>query len=437
MAQLTGTELIKDEQGIRSLQTVLHIAEELGRSEDRVLAHVAPGEMVIPEGVLAVNPDIKDQIYEQFRQMGIDPEQYVVGSPHMSINPITGQPEFGFFKKIFKKLGKIAKVVAPIAINFIPGIGPLASAALTAGLGKASGLSTKQALLGGALSFAGGKFFGGAGAGAGGAAKKGIFGGTFGPKVRAGIGSFFNPAKGATGIFGGKIGPGIRSGIGSLFGGGQGTAEYTVQSGDTLSEIAAKNNTTVAALMKANPGITDPNLIYAGSTLSIPGQGGSFWENLLGGQAGQAGQADQTGLAGLLRGQAGQPQGTDVFGGGILDTLLKLAAINQLRKQESKDPAEVVPVGADAFSAVGQGGEGSPIDYRVLNLQPALMPGVAYANVGQPTKMEHGGITSLENSGDITPAWLEPGEFVMTKKATGNIGAQNLYKMMKQAEGMG
>ena len=39
--------------------------------------------------------------------------------------------------------------------------------------------------------------------------------------------------------------------------------------------------------------------------------------------------------------------------------------------------------------------------------------------------------------GDITLARLEPGEFVMTKKATDNIGARNLYKLMKQAEGMG
>jgi hypothetical protein len=65
-----------------------------------------------------------------------------------------------FGKKLKKVIKKVApKVVAPIAINFIPGIGPIAGAALTAAAGKASGLSTKQALLGGALSFAGGKLF--------------------------------------------------------------------------------------------------------------------------------------------------------------------------------------------------------------------------------------------------------------------------------------
>jgi LysM repeat protein len=416
MTQLTSTELIKDEQGIRSLQIALHTAEELGRSEDRVLAHVAPGEMVIPEGVLAVNPDIKDQIYEQFRQMGADPEQYVVGSPYMSINPITGQPEFGWFKKKFKQLGKVVKKVAPIAM-LVPGVGTALGGVLGGlGGGITSVLGKVAPRLAGALGSAGSTIASGI-AGLGIPGISSIAGGTAG-----GFGGIKNALTTKAGLFGG--GP-----LGGMVGGAQPT-EYTVQSGDTLSEIAAKNNTTVEALMKAN-GITDPNLIYAGSTLSIPGQGGNVVGNLISGQTGQGG------IPSILGQGYGQPQGGGLFGGSGLETLLKLAAINKLRKEESKDPAEVVPVGADAFSAVGQGGEGSPIDYRVMKLQPALMPGVAYANVGQPKKMEHGGIASLEDPGDITPAWLEPGEFVMTKKATGNIGARNLYKMMKEAEGMG
>ena len=50
---------------------------------------------------------------------------------------------------------------------------------------------------------------------------------------------------------------------------------------------------------------------------------------------------------------------------------------------------------------------------------------------------QQGGIMGLEGLGDITPAFLEPGEFVFTKKATDNIGAKRLYKLMKQAEQMG
>lgn len=48
-----------------------------------------------------------------------------------------------------------------------------------------------------------------------------------------------------------------------------GGSTYIVQPGDTLYTIATIFNTTVQALMSAN-GITDPNTIYIGQTLSIP-----------------------------------------------------------------------------------------------------------------------------------------------------------------------
>lgn len=47
-------------------------------------------------------------------------------------------------------------------------------------------------------------------------------------------------------------------------------ATYKVQAGDTLSEIAAANNTTVDQIAKAN-GISNVNLIHAGQELTIPG----------------------------------------------------------------------------------------------------------------------------------------------------------------------
>ena len=43
---------------------------------------------------------------------------------------------------------------------------------------------------------------------------------------------------------------------------------YTIQSGDTLSQIAQKQGTTVAQLMASNPQITDPNKIQAGAQLN-------------------------------------------------------------------------------------------------------------------------------------------------------------------------
>jgi LysM repeat protein len=47
-------------------------------------------------------------------------------------------------------------------------------------------------------------------------------------------------------------------------------ATITIQKGQTLSGIAKEQGTTVDALLKANPSIKNPNLIYAGSALNLP-----------------------------------------------------------------------------------------------------------------------------------------------------------------------
>jgi len=45
---------------------------------------------------------------------------------------------------------------------------------------------------------------------------------------------------------------------------------YTIKSGDTLSQIAKRYNTTIAILMEINPAITDANKIYANTTIYVP-----------------------------------------------------------------------------------------------------------------------------------------------------------------------
>ncbi len=49
----------------------------------------------------------------------------------------------------------------------------------------------------------------------------------------------------------------------------------TVRSGDTLSASAARNGVSLSALLRANPQIKNPNLIYPGQTVQIPGHDGS------------------------------------------------------------------------------------------------------------------------------------------------------------------
>ena len=50
------------------------------------------------------------------------------------------------------------------------------------------------------------------------------------------------------------------------------STEYTIKKGDTLSLIAKNYNTTVELLLKANPNIKNPNLIFPGEKIKIPGK---------------------------------------------------------------------------------------------------------------------------------------------------------------------
>ncbi len=53
----------------------------------------------------------------------------------------------------------------------------------------------------------------------------------------------------------------------------QGTATYTVKSGDTFSSIAKKYNTSQSNLLSLNPRIKDANKIYVGQTINVPSSG--------------------------------------------------------------------------------------------------------------------------------------------------------------------
>jgi hypothetical protein len=88
----------------------------LGRNEDNFIAHVARGEMVVPP---VISEDTRERLYKEMQAVGLDPREYTVGG-NMTINPITGMPEFGWFKKTFKSVKKVIKKVAPYAA-VIPG----------------------------------------------------------------------------------------------------------------------------------------------------------------------------------------------------------------------------------------------------------------------------------------------------------------------------
>ena len=170
---------------------------------------------------------------------------------------------------------------------------------------------------------------------------------------------------------------------------------------------------------------------------------GFDWSSILSGLGGLGG------LGSLIGGIAGLST-PDVSGGfleTIFDLLKRKKAIDEYNKYK-------VPTGQmDAQSEIGkQWGLPTRKSMLMQGLKPNYLQDQKYAmNLGQTTpaathtvgtpyieKAKHGGIMGIQQSyGDITPAFLEPGEFVFTKKATDNIGAKRLYKLMKQAEQMG
>ena len=97
---------------------------QMGRFGDTSMAHVSPGEMVVPKEILDRQPNLQRGIMGAIAQEGMDPRRYTVGAPQNSINPMTGQPEYFNLKKLLK-----------FAAPFV--LGPMVGGTL----GKALGLS--------------------------------------------------------------------------------------------------------------------------------------------------------------------------------------------------------------------------------------------------------------------------------------------------------
>jgi len=436
----------------------------LGRNEDSFLAHVAPGEMVVPP---VISDKTKRRIDTELRHAGLDPRNYRVGE-YMTINPITGMPEFGFLSKVFKGAKKIAtaplkvtkkivksdafKKLAPIAANFIPipGVGPLAAMAIRGAIGGlASGKGLKGAALGAALSTAGGAMAG---------MKPGMS-----PALAAGTkitpqNYFKATAFGKNPFTSFKSGInalGGQQGIGSMLGGGGNpmmmqTGLGSFSDNPMLMQTSMADYKTKEFNRLIEEGM-DPNTAAA--------------------------IADQ--LTGMDRFNYGIDRFKQ-FGqglGGILDSVYQGIRLKNLLKQRKTDksPAELVPTGLKAFDTYSNVG-----DFGIGNLSPMLVEGAKYVNqspdmAGKGNKVitaeyggmvdkymgggmideymgggmvdkymgggiidqyQHGGIYDKDDGpGDIAPAMLEPGEFVLTRDAVkGAGGPEVLYPLMAQLE---
>ena len=200
-----------------------------GRGPDTTLAHLTPGEVVLPPEMME-SPEFETAVENRFRELDLNPEQYVVGMGIASLNPQTGLEEFGFFKKLGKSIKKIAKKIAPVAgplANLIPGVGPIVAGAIGAATNVVGGKGLKGAISGALGGYGTGKLIGGIGGLSGTTGKAFTDLGPIG-KIQ-------------------KVFAGAKQGIGSLFGGGLSPAE---QLGNLSQQSPALRDSIEKSLME-------------------------------------------------------------------------------------------------------------------------------------------------------------------------------------------
>jgi len=440
------------------------IAQEIaaqGEGEDTQLAHLKPGEVVLPPEFFE-DDRFEAMVESKFKEIGVNPEEAVVGTGIATLNPITGLEQFGFFKKIGKKLKKVVKKVAPIAA-FIPGVGT----ALGGVLGGIGGLATKIPGIGGALGSIGSAVSSGI-AGLGIPGISSIAGGTSG-----GFGGILsglqNPLAG--GMFGATGstyagGPAAGKGLANRFGLGSGTPSQVASSNLATNAQNALNSMTPTQLASMPPAqLQQLRQLAAGG-------GGGFLSNLTGGSGGGGGGfmsglgnfAKTAGIGALAAGLGKLAYEDAKKQTGVPLTPLTTmsptgrynieAEIARRMGQETPNPVEFGLLPANTFPELSGGKPagmmyGGAVEDLTGGMASGMMyggPVMAYAQ-GGAVQMQEGGEMDpsqfprmdgdingpgTETSDDI-PAMLSDGEFVMTGQAVRGAGS---YEMQSDPNGI-
>jgi len=112
--------------GLGSFQGQAQKLADFGRNGDIYVVHAAEGETVVPMEVFDANPKVKELLFGQMREMGLDPQEFIVGNELNSINPVTGMPEF-FFKSVFRSVKKAVKKIVKVVKKAAPIVLPIAA----------------------------------------------------------------------------------------------------------------------------------------------------------------------------------------------------------------------------------------------------------------------------------------------------------------------
>jgi hypothetical protein len=456
---------------------------QAGGGEDTALAHLRPGEIVLPPEMME-DPKFEAMVEDKFKGLGIDPAQAVVGMGIASLNESTGLEEFGFFKKLGKKLGKIVKKVAPIAM-LVPGVGT----ALGGALGGLGGLATKGLTkiglggLGSALGSVGSTVMGGI-------ANAGIPGLS---SIAGGTASGFGGIKAGLGSLKGLVGDGPLSG---LLGGGQQPSIEEVGAGDPMAQVRidrlrSEGMSDAQIMQNLQQSGMVPQVSQGNFNLGRALTGGAEGGGMFGG-GGQGGGLGALGTAGLL-GLAGS-LGKMAYDETKKDTGVPLTPLNTMNAagrfnmeaeiarrmgQQAPNPVEFGLLPQDNFPVLS-GGQAVPtgmmmggevmmpmqmaeggalpnkglealnkvapqvVDQMGFNMGGQVMP-MGYNMGGRPImpmQYAEGGNVAMEDfqrqngmingegteTSDDVPAMLSDGEFVMTGQAVRGAGSYELQQ---------
>ena len=327
-----------------------------GRNGDKYMAHVAEGELIVPP---VISDELRQAIYDEMTQMGIDPQEFEVSGEKVKINPETGEPEF-FFKGIKRALKKVVsnpvfKIALPFALGPAGlGLSTLASAGVGAGLGAISGQGLKGIASGalGAASGGLGNSLGGQIAGATGL-KAGLSN-ALGRGIVSSAGSKLGGASTNEALLSGGL-----SGLGSLYQSGAfnntGTAFKEGGLSGALSQFDA-NTAGTGDVLRATGGAA-PTKVGGGGSSSFANKSGTTFLNGVKGELGgvldslksdSVVTTPKTGILDTITDSVGgSMKNKDLFEGVLnsgLSTYSNNKAANQMLKLQKQGLADLQPI---------------------------------------------------------------------------------------------
>ena len=356
---------------------MMNSMQNMGRYGDTRMAHVAPGEMVVPRQVMQNNPQMAQGIASAIRSEGVDPRRYMVGTPQNSINPNTGQPEF-----FLPQLASLAATA--LGSNAVKGA--LTSLAVRKLQGKKAGL--REALIGGILG--------------------------------EGIGGYMGKGTSIANLFGGAGGgPSMASeAAGDLAAEGLRKQEavnaLTKSAGRAATDrgfTPAKELVQTAARRSVDPVKTIPKRVFKEDLMGIGELGSSVFPSL----------KDEGNILGKI---------LNTRGGEALLFGLGSQGLSALFDDDDESEAERKAILARANRPFGFGRPTS------INTMRTLADGGETTPDYFPRR--NGGIMPSEGSGtkDDVPAMLMAGEFVLTKDAIKGLGNGNQRQGIAKAYDM-